>query len=95
MSQVEQTETESEETPKYRGFASMSPERQREIASRGGKSVHVKGLGHQFTAEEARAAGRIGGQNCSQNKEHMAEIGRRGGTTTGAKKRQKKVEVTE
>lgn len=45
-----------------RGFASMSPEKQKEIASKGGKAAHQKGTAHQFTSEEARAAGRKGGQ---------------------------------
>ena len=45
-----------------RGFASMSPDKQREIASKGGKAAHQKGTAHQFTSEEARAAGRKGGQ---------------------------------
>ena len=45
-----------------RGFASMDPEKQREIAREGGKASHQKGTGHEFTSEEARAAGRKGGQ---------------------------------
>ncbi len=45
-----------------RGFASMDKEKQREIARRGGKAAHVKGTAHQWTSEEARAAGRKGGQ---------------------------------
>ena len=44
-----------------KGFASMSPERQRQIASQGGKAAHAKGTGHEWTAEEAREAGRKGG----------------------------------
>lgn len=40
-----------------RGFASMDPERQREIASEGGKAAHQKGTAHEFTSEEARRAG--------------------------------------
>lgn len=44
-----------------RGFAAMSPERRREVASKGGKAAHAKGAGHQFTSEEAREAGRKGG----------------------------------
>lgn len=44
-----------------RGFASMSRERQREIASQGGKAAHAKGTAHQWTSDEARAAGRKGG----------------------------------
>lgn len=45
-----------------RGFAAMDPEQQRKIASEGGKASHESGRGHRFTAEEARAAGRKGGQ---------------------------------
>lgn len=45
-----------------RGFASMDPERQREIASRGGKAAHAKGTAHEFTSEEARRAGAKGGR---------------------------------
>ncbi len=44
-----------------RGFASMDSNRQREIASKGGKAAHVKGTAHEWTAEEARDAGRKGG----------------------------------
>jgi hypothetical protein len=40
----------------------MSPEKQREIASKGGRAAHEKGTAHEWTAEEARAAGRKGGQ---------------------------------
>jgi general stress protein YciG len=42
---------------KNRGFASMDPERQRQIASEGGKAAHQKGTAHEFTSEEARRAG--------------------------------------
>ena len=45
-----------------RGFASMSLDKQREIASKGGRAAHLKGTAHQWTSEEARAAGRKGGQ---------------------------------
>jgi hypothetical protein len=41
-----------------RGFAGMDPEKQRQIASKGGKAAHQKGRAHEFTSEEARAAGR-------------------------------------
>jgi uncharacterized protein len=46
-----------------RGFASMDPQKQREIASRGGRAAHAKGTAHEFTPEEAREAGRKGGQS--------------------------------
>ena len=62
-----------------RGFASMDPHRQREIASKGGRAAHAKGSAHQFTAEEARQAGRKGGTSVSRDRRHMSEIGRRGG----------------
>lgn len=44
-------------TKSKRGFASMDPQRQREIASLGGRAAHASGNAHQFTSEEARAAG--------------------------------------
>jgi general stress protein YciG len=54
-------------------------EKQREIASKGGKAAHEKGVAHEFTPEEAREAGRKGGEAVSKDREHMAEIGREGG----------------
>lgn len=50
------------ERKERRGFASMSPEKQREIASKGGRAAHQKGTAHEWTSEEARSAGRKGGQ---------------------------------
>ena len=44
-----------------RGFASMSSEKKREIASKGGKAAHAQGTAHKWTSEEAQAAGRKGG----------------------------------
>ena len=41
-----------------RGFAAMDPQRQREIASLGGRAAHQSGHAHEFTSEEARAAGK-------------------------------------
>jgi general stress protein YciG len=68
-----------------RGFASMDPQRQREIAREGGKAAHVKGTAHEFNSDEARMAGKKGGEVVSQNREHMAEIGRKGGRSSHAK----------
>ncbi len=45
-----------------RGFASMSSDKQREIARKGGRAAHEKGTAHEWTPDEARAAGRKGGQ---------------------------------
>lgn len=50
------------ERKERRGFASMTPEKQREIASKGGRAAHQKGTAHEWTSEEARSAGRKGGQ---------------------------------
>jgi uncharacterized protein len=46
-----------------RGFASMDPERVREIAREGGIAAHKSGNAHEFTSDEARQAGRKGGSN--------------------------------
>jgi uncharacterized protein len=45
-----------------RGFASMDAEKQKQIASKGGKAAHERGTAHEFTSEEARQAGRKGGE---------------------------------
>jgi hypothetical protein len=74
------------EQKKRTGFQNMDKERQREIASRGGKASHAEGgRGHEFTPEEALAAGSRGGKSLARDRKHMAEIGRRGGIA--AKKR--------
>ncbi|WP_211302584.1 KGG domain-containing protein [Nannocystis exedens] len=57
----------------------MDEDKQREIASMGGRAAHEKGTAHEFTSEEAREAGRKGGEAVSQDREHMAEIGAKGG----------------
>jgi len=44
----------------------MDPEKQRAIASKGGKAAHAKGSAHQFTSDEAREAGRKGGRASHQ-----------------------------
>ena len=66
-----------------RGFASMDKERQRQIASQGGRAAHAQGTAHEFNSDEARAAGRKGGEMVSQNRAHMSEIGRKGGEASG------------
>ncbi len=66
-----------------RGFASMDPARQREIASRGGRAAHEKGTAHEWSADEARVAGRKGGEVVSRDREHMSMIGREGGEARG------------
>ncbi len=61
-----------------RGFAAMSPERQRELASQGGRAAQRAGTAHRFTREEARIAGRKGGlaaqhRNDKANAQRTAE----------------------
>jgi len=47
---------------KQRGFASMDPEKQREIARKGGRAAHAKGTAHEWDSNEARVAGKKGGE---------------------------------
>jgi general stress protein YciG len=71
-----------------RGFASMDPAKQKEIASKGGKAAHRQGVAHEWSSDEARAAGRKGGEAVSRNKDHMSEIGRRGGEASHSSRRE-------
>jgi general stress protein YciG len=66
-----------------RGFASMDPAKQREIASKGGRAAHSKGTAHEFSSDEARVAGRKGGEAVSRDRAHMSAIGREGGHSRG------------
>src|SRR2546421_11665772 len=66
-----------------RGFASMDSSKQREIASKGGRAAHAKGTAHEFTSDEARLAGRKGGEAVSRDRAHMSAIGREGGHSRG------------
>jgi uncharacterized protein len=68
------------------GFASMDEDKQREIASKGGKAAHEKGTAHEFTPEEAQEAGRKGGEVAHERgtaheftSEEAQEAGRKGG----------------
>jgi uncharacterized protein len=65
----------------------MDPSKQREIASKGGRAAHAKGTAHEFTSDEARVAGRKGGEAVSRDRAHMAAIGREGGHSRGARAR--------
>lgn len=78
-----------------RGFAAMSEETQRSIASKGGKAAHAKGTAHEFTPAEAQIAGKKGGTAVSRDKEHMARIGRLGGLSRQGKRRLEVVRPSE
>ncbi len=76
---------------RLRGFAAMSPEKKREIASKGGRAAHAKGTAHEFTPDEAREAGRKGGQAAHLKgtahqftSEEAREAGRKGGQSSHA-----------
>src|ERR1700722_9815777 len=76
-----------EHTRRASGFASMDQRKQREIARKGGRAAHRKGTAHEFTTEEARFAGRKGGQQVAANRTHMIEIGRLGGKRSAERRR--------
>ncbi|MDQ3185343.1 MAG: hypothetical protein M3Q16_02550 [Pseudomonadota bacterium] len=65
-----------------RGFASMDEDKQKEIASKGGKAAHEKGTAHEFDSNEARQAGQKGGEAVSGDRKHMSDIGRKGGESS-------------
>src|SRR5260370_14094477 len=71
-----------------RGFASMDRSKQREIASKGGRAAHAKGTAHEFTTDEARVAGRKGGEAVSRDRAHMSAIAREGGHSHGRSRQQ-------
>ena len=83
---MQQTQAQPSSNTRNRGFASMNTERQREIARKGGKAAHEKGTAHEFTSEEARAAGRKGGERVSADRTHMSRIGRLGGRSSAGRR---------
>ena len=52
----------------------MDPEKQRRIASKGGRAAHAKGRAHEFTSEEGRAAGRKGGLKTGEAKRRRDRV---------------------
>lgn len=80
-----------------RGFAAMDPEKQREIASRGGTALPNEKRSYAKNKKLAQASGRKGGKNVapenrsfSRNKELAREAGRKGGTNSGYNRSQAK-----
>ena len=80
-------------TPSKRGLAAMGSDERREIASKGGIAVHLKGTGHKFTSEEARLAGQKGGRVASGNRKQMADLGRKGGPSTSKQNTSERLRV--
>jgi general stress protein YciG len=62
-----------------RGFGSMDPELQRQIAQKGGRAAQAQGKVHHFTSEEASAAGKKGWKVSPRSPDHMRRIGKMGG----------------
>lgn len=60
-----------------RGFASMDPDKQREIASEGGRAAHASGNAHEFTSEEARKAGSMSHKNDGNRQSSSGSSGSR------------------
>lgn len=64
-----------------RGFASMDPEQQRQIAAEGGRAAHEKGTAHEFTPEEARKAGAMSHKNDAGRSKQSAGAGNKASST--------------
>lgn len=78
----------------------MDREKQKQIASLGGKAAHRKGTAHEFTSEEAREAGRKGGQAAHERgtahiftSEEAREAGRKGGQSSHARRATRSTEA--
>src|SRR2546423_951797 len=69
----------AEKDTSNRGYGSTDDDKKREIAREGGRASHEKRSAHEFSPDEARGAGRKGGEAVSSDREHMSEIGRKGG----------------
>ena len=57
-----------------RGFAAMSAEKQREIARKGGRAAHEQGVAHEWSSQEAREAGKKGGQARGRNSRPESDV---------------------
>ncbi|SEO04972.1 Stress-induced acidophilic repeat motif-containing protein [Duganella sp. CF517] len=68
-----------------RGFASMDPDQQREIAAEGGRAAHAAGTAHEFTSEEARRAGSMSHKNDGNQQSDAGSGSRAGGGNEGGK----------
>lgn len=72
-----------------RGFASMDAQKQREIASKGGRAAHAQGSAHEFTSEEASRAGRRAHESGNAHEfssEEARAAGRKGGQSSRSRR---------
>lgn len=58
-----------------RGFAALTPEQRRAIARQGGLTAQAVGRAHRWTSEQARIAGRKGGQARTRAREAARTAG--------------------
>ncbi len=91
----ERSEASERKGTANRGFAAMDHEKQKRIDSEGGRAAHRQGVAHEWSQDEAREAGRKGGQIVSQNREHMSAIGRKGGQNSGQSRQRNNNERSE
>lgn len=91
MANTQDRGNQQQQSTSNRGFASMDPEKQREIAAEGGRAAHASGNAHEFTSEEAREAGSKGGKAAHQSgnahefdSEEAREAGAKGGRARGS-----------
>jgi general stress protein YciG len=81
--------TDEKKTKSKRGFGGMSKEKRQAIAAMGGRKAHALGVAHEFGPKDGREAGAVGGRAVSKDRNHMAEIGRRGGLQRSARAKAK------
>ena len=67
-------ENRQEPTKSRRGFASMSEEKQRLIASQGGRAAHAQGVAHEWSRDEAREAGKKGGKISGEKRKDQRDM---------------------
>ncbi|WP_442920622.1 KGG domain-containing protein [Massilia sp. S19_KUP03_FR1] len=72
-SQGDKPAASSQSDTSARGFASMDPDKQREIAAEGGRAAHAAGTAHEFTSQEARAAGKMSHKNDGNEQSGMGQ----------------------
>ncbi|MBI3984665.1 MAG: hypothetical protein HY344_01830 [Candidatus Levybacteria bacterium] len=68
--QTSNTDFVNQNQSSQKGFTKMireNPQKQKDIASKGGRAAHQRGTAHEWTSEEAKAAGRLGGRSKSQD----------------------------
>lgn len=80
------SEDQTRTSKRKQGFATLPPDRVSYIASLGGRAAHASGRAHEFSKEQARAAGAKGGKGivAKRGLDYMREIGKRGAAKSAA-----------